>query len=132
MAVDLGQLQPELRLAVEQLLERARAQLRHPVVLVQGMRTMDEQAALYAQGRTAPGRVVTNARPGDSPHNFGAAVDVAFLDEAGHTSWDLRFPWDPLGALGEALGLVWGGRWVVPRDLDHFELPVWERFRVCS
>ena len=42
------------------------------------MRTMDEQAKLYAQGRTLPGAVVTRARPGQSPHNYGMAFDVCF------------------------------------------------------
>ncbi|WP_246303048.1 M15 family metallopeptidase [Paenibacillus plantarum] len=44
------------------------------IVIVQGLRTMDEQAALYAQGRTTVGSIVTNARAGYSYHNYGLAL----------------------------------------------------------
>nr|WP_295770097.1 M15 family metallopeptidase [Rhodoferax sp.] len=40
------------------------------------MRSCAEQDALYAQGRTAPGNKVTNAKSGDSNHNFGIAFDI--------------------------------------------------------
>jgi peptidoglycan L-alanyl-D-glutamate endopeptidase CwlK len=53
------------------------------LVVVQALRTKEQQDALYAQGRTAPGRVVTDARPGFSWHNFGRAYDVAIAGEGG-------------------------------------------------
>src|SRR5690606_12092414 len=40
-----------------------------------GIRTHEQQAFLYAQGRDRPGRVVTNARAGESAHNYGCASD---------------------------------------------------------
>ena len=40
-----------------------------------GRRTFEEQLALFAQGRTKPGRIVTKARPGESYHNYGLAFD---------------------------------------------------------
>ena len=43
------------------------------------LRSFDEQAKLYAQGRTAPGKIVTKAKPGQSYHNYGLAVDFALL-----------------------------------------------------
>ncbi len=46
-------------------------------IVTQGLRTWEEQNALYAKGRTAPGPVVTKAPGGHSQHNFGLAVDVA-------------------------------------------------------
>jgi peptidoglycan LD-endopeptidase CwlK len=52
------------------------------VQISQGMRTFAEQNRLYAQGRTSPGSIITNARGGQSNHNFGLAVDY-FL-----TTWD--------------------------------------------
>ena len=36
---------------------------------------MEEQTALYAIGRTSPGKVVTKARAGESYHNYGLAFD---------------------------------------------------------
>jgi hypothetical protein len=40
-----------------------------------GRRTMEEQAGLYAKGRTKPGKIVTKAKPGQSYHNYGLAFD---------------------------------------------------------
>ena len=46
------------------------------VEIVQGLRTFAEQDALYAQGRTGPGAIVTQARGGESNHNYGLAADL--------------------------------------------------------
>jgi peptidoglycan L-alanyl-D-glutamate endopeptidase CwlK len=57
--------------------------------IVQGLRTIDEQNALYAQGRTKPGNKVTNAKGGSSYHNYGLAVDFALLyDKDGNGSYE--------------------------------------------
>jgi len=88
-----------------------------------GLRSMDEQAALYAQGRSAPGRVVTQAKPGFSPHNYAAAIDVVFLDAKGQPDWN--GPWAAIGAIGEKLGLVWGGSFKSIIDKPHFEWAHW-------
>lgn len=90
----------------------------HPLLITQTLRTYAEQDALYAQGRTAPGARVTNARGGESWHNFGRAFDVAFV-VGGAVTWD--GPWEMIGAMGEACGLEWGGRWAHP-DRPHFQL----------
>ena len=45
-------------------------------VVTETRRSFDRQNELFAQGRTAPGRIVTNARAGDSPHQYGLAADV--------------------------------------------------------
>ena len=44
-----------------------------------GLRTMATQQALWDQGRTTPGEIVTNAKPGSSAHNYGMALDVMVL-----------------------------------------------------
>ena len=65
------------------------------VLVTAGLRTYAEQDALYAQGRTAPGPIVTRARAGYSSHNFGLAVDVApdDVDTPGlQIDWDARQP----------------------------------------
>lgn len=95
------------------------------LMVTQTRRTYEEQAALYAKGRTAPGPAVTNAPPGYSWHNFGRAFDVAEKDK---TPYDLGQPgprdddalWEKIGSIGESLGLIWGGRWKWP-DRPHFE-----------
>jgi len=94
------------------------------VAVYSTLRTYEEQAKLYAQGRTAPGEIVTKARPGQSWHNFGRAFDVAFVSPAtGKLSWRPDYPWTKLGEMGEAVGLTWGGRWKRFPDLGHFQ---WE------
>jgi hypothetical protein len=86
-----------------------------------GFRSVEEQDGIYAQGRTAPGNRVTNARGGQSWHNYGMAVDVVFHTANGQPSWDEGMDWNALGALGTAQGLHWGGNWRNP-DRPHFQL----------
>jgi len=92
-----------------------------------GLRSMDEQAALYAQGRTAPGKIVTQAKPGSSAHNYAAAIDVVFLDAKGQPDWN--GPWKEIGAIGEKCGLVWGGNFKSIVDKPHFEWAHWRDLR---
>lgn len=85
-------------------------------------RDYEAQNALYAQGRTAPGKIVTNARGGESYHNFRCAIDVVPLI-AGKPDWDGSHPvWLKLGALGKSAGLEWAGDWKgTLRELAHFQ-----------
>ena len=83
------------------------------------LRTFEEQAELFAQGRTRPGKIVTNAKPGESWHNFGLALDVVPLI-AGKAVWDSP-RWKEIGAMGKTIGLGWGGDFKSFKDLPHFE-----------
>jgi peptidoglycan L-alanyl-D-glutamate endopeptidase CwlK len=85
-----------------------------------GLRTWEEQAALYAQGRTAPGSIVTNAKPGDSFHNYGTAFDVVPIVD-GSPDWNSN-EWDKIGSLGKSLGFKWGGDFSSIKDRPHFEM----------
>lgn len=105
------------------------AALGHPIVPTQGLRSEDEQQKLFAQGRTAPGHIVTNADGilRKSNHQaqadgWGHAVDFAFLDADGKPSWDLAHPWHVYGALAKFYGLKWGGDWNRLKDYPHLEL----------
>jgi peptidoglycan L-alanyl-D-glutamate endopeptidase CwlK len=63
---------------------------------------------------------VTNAKPGFSWHNYGRAFDCAFIVPGSQAvSW--KGPWEKVGAIGEAFGLEWGGRWLKLKDRPHFE-----------
>lgn len=76
---------------------------------------------MYAKGRTDGSKVkVTNARGGQSAHNFGMGVDLMFVNGG------FKGPWDEFGREAEALGLVWGGRWK-SKDLNHVERPNWRK-----
>lgn len=115
-------LDPDVKEKAEKLLELALAE-GIELVITQTFRSPDEQAALYARGRTAPGVIVTNAPPGYSWHEFRRAFDVAIADFPGdRTKKDLYDgPWERVGDLGESIGLEWGGRWKHP-DRPHFQL----------
>jgi hypothetical protein len=114
-------LAPALRARADRLLEECRASgLR--LAVTQGLRTLQQQDALFAQGRTAPGRIVTNAGGGHSYHNFGLAFDVVVLNDQARTVWDPAHPgWRLAAEIGKQLGLAWGGDWRSFRDLPHFE-----------
>lgn len=95
------------------------ARLGHPVRMVQGYRSIEEQNRLYAQGRTTAGAIVTNAKGGQSFHNYGVAVDFVFVKE-GYNATDTL--WSLLGKVGKAQGFEWGGDWQGFVDRPHFEL----------
>ena len=76
-----------------------------PFAMFEGFRSPVRQAALYAQGRTAPGPIVTYARAGESHHNCGMAADLCgFVD--GLWTWDLPdSAWRMMAAFGKTWGL---------------------------
>jgi peptidoglycan L-alanyl-D-glutamate endopeptidase CwlK len=71
----LAELHPKFAARVEKLLAHLESE-GYPLLITQGLRTWEAQDKLYAQGRTAPGKIVTKARGGYSHHNFGLAVDL--------------------------------------------------------
>lgn len=99
------------------------------VKLLSGTRTYAEQNALYAQGRATKGRVVTNAKGGQSNHNFGLAWDVGiFVNGDYYEGRNAREDkaYADLAALTKA-GLPnlleWGGDWNSIKDMPHYQLP---------
>ena len=92
--------------------------------IISGLRTYAEQDALYARGRTAPGKKVTNARGGYSNHNFGIAFDIGVFE--GNRYLPSSSKYKAVGVLGQELGLEWGGNWKTIVDQPHFQLrPGW-------
>jgi peptidoglycan L-alanyl-D-glutamate endopeptidase CwlK len=92
------------------------------------LRTMSEQNALYAQGRTIKGPIVTNAKAGQSYHNYGLAVDIALILDGKTASWNDRedFDGDKVADWMECVkvfkdhGWEWGGDWKF-KDRPHFQ-----------
>lgn len=118
---------PRLVVAVTRILN-ASAELGFPMVVTAGVRSTAQQQALYAQGRTVPGKIVTNAdgvrkksHHQTKADGFGYAVDMAFLVDE-RPSWAEEHPWDLYGAMAKALGLTWGGEWESFPDRPHVEL----------
>lgn len=90
------------------------------------LRTHAEQTALYAQGRTTPGAVLTNARAGQSLHNADENGHAWAFDAvpmlAGKALWNDAARLELMGVCGEAVGLEWAGRWVGKlRETVHFQ-----------
>jgi peptidoglycan L-alanyl-D-glutamate endopeptidase CwlK len=91
------------------------------------LRTFAEQDALYAQGRTKPGAIVTNAKGGLSYHNYGQAIDIVLLIN-GKASWDTvkdfdgdgKADWQEVVTIFKQYGWEAGIDWKF-RDAPHFQ-----------
>lgn len=119
----IATLLPEVRPIARALVQKA-ASAGITIRVISGLRTYEEQAALYAQGRTTPGKKVTNARAGYSNHNFGIAFDVGVFEGNKYLPESPKYK--AVGALGIDLGLEWGGNWKTIVDQPHFQLrPAW-------
>lgn len=123
-------LESEFKEKVEVLLLQLQATTGLKWVITSARRTMAEQQHLYDQGRSAPGKVVTNARPGSSAHNFGLAVDLAPLNQRGDIWWDAPRPkWKSMADTAQQMGLVAGFYFKSIFDAPHVEAPNWREVR---
>ncbi len=98
----------------------------YSVKILSGGRTYAQQTALYNQGRSTKGPVVTNAPAGSSNHNFGIAFDVGIFDGSkyftGKTSAETKAYLDLRKLTKPAvLELDWGGDWRSSKDYPHYE-----------
>ncbi|RTQ45850.1 M15 family peptidase [Hymenobacter gummosus] len=93
-------------------------------IVTEGYRSPAAQDALYEQGRTKPGPVVTYKRGGESKHNLvpARALDVAFLLANGQVSWSAELLARFAALMKRAPGVRWGGDWPGFRDRPHFEV----------
>ena len=96
------------------------------VAIGETYRTVAEQDALYAQGRTKPGNKVTNARGSSysSQHQWGIAFDFYRADGKGAYNEDGDF-FGRAATIAKNLGLAWGGDWKSIVDKPHVYLPDW-------
>lgn len=90
------------------------------------LRTAAEQDALYAKGRTKPGKKVTNCNGSSysSMHQWGVAFDFYRNDGKG-AFFDADGFFHKVGKIGQSIGLEWGGSWKSIVDKPHFQLPDW-------
>lgn len=147
---DLNLLHPEVKAKAEQLVQLAKDKLGLRIIITQTLRSAEEQASYYAQGRVALAEVnrirktaglgpiteaenkkkVTNAKTSaDSFHGYGLAFDFAVTDASGKTigwngsDWNTNKvdDWTEIGKLGQSIGLEWGGDWKTLKDIPHFQ-----------
>lgn len=125
MSRDITMCHPQLQLLANKLITECKKQ-GLIVKLGECFRSVAEQDALYAQGRTTKGSIVTNARGTSysSMHQWGVAFDVIRNDGKGaYNDSDNWF--SKVAKIGKSLGLEWGGDWTSPVDKPHFQLPQW-------
>ena len=122
-------LHPHVARRGESFVRLAHSCLDLEVRLTSGFRSAKEQNELYAQGRSKPGQIVTNAKAGQSYHNYGLAVDFVIIHRnkadynlnADNNRNDIP-DWQELGELGKALGFEWGGDWDSFPDYPHLQM----------
>jgi peptidoglycan LD-endopeptidase CwlK len=87
-------------------------------------RSPKDQLKLYNQGRTTPGKIVTQIKSGGKHNSYPSkAFDIAFKDKAGKLVWDkenfLNFA---ICVRSTNMSIKWGGDWKTFKDYPHFEI----------
>ena len=120
---DLMELYPAVQARAVKFIETCKAE-GIDLLVTCTYRDYEAQDALYAQGRAKKGARVTNARGGQSFHNFRCALDVVPLRSGkpvwGTTGADGKL-WQRIGAIGKACGLEWAGDWKTFKEYPHFQ-----------
>lgn len=115
-------LHPEIQKKADELIALAKKNGLN-IRILEGYRSSAYQNSLYAQGRTCGGNIVTNAKGGQSNHNFGLAFDIVF--DYGYAEKDSNGKggndWAEMGKYGKSIGLDWGGDWSGFPDRPHYE-----------
>ena len=122
----LDSLEPAFKEIVLKVIEETEKATGLDWIVTSCRRTIKEQNDLYKQGRTTKGSIITNAKGGQSPHNFGLAVDCVPMK--GTDCW-WNAPegfWETYGAIAESHGLMWGGHFKSILDRPHIEQKNWK------
>jgi peptidoglycan L-alanyl-D-glutamate endopeptidase CwlK len=131
----IAKLHPKVREEMKTIIDECNQVLsgRSQVRVAQGLRTFAEQDALYNQRPK-----VTNARGGQSIHNYGMAVDIVLIIDGKTASWDTHKDWDNDGVadwdecvkIFAKHGWSWGGNWSSFKDMPHFDKIGFNNWRV--
>lgn len=135
----INKLHPSVREEVHKIIEECNKALtgKAKIRVTQALRTNKEQDDLYAIGRTKSGKKVTNARGGQSIHNYGFAVDICLVIDGKTASWDTAKDWDndqvadwyECVKIFAKYGWDWGGNWKKLKDLPHFDKKGYNNWR---
>ena len=82
------------------------------------LRSNQEQNELYAHGRTVSGTIITNAKAGQSFHNWRVAFDFVPVVN-GKAMWNDNALFIKCGEIAEGVGLEWAGRWKKFNEMPH-------------
>lgn len=116
----IAKLHPLVRAKAKEFIIRAERELGIKLRVSSGYRSWAEQRSLYNQGRTAKGKIITNAQAGQSYHNYGLAIDVVEIKN-GKAIWN-NPNWNRIAELGKSIGFEWGGDWRSIKDKPHFQM----------
>lgn len=116
---DLNELNPKVKVKVEAFIASCK-KAGIDVLITSTYRDGESQNALYAQGRTKAGKIVTNAKAGDSWHNWRCAVDFVPIVN-GKAAWNDTALFTKCGEIAESCGLEWAGRWKRFKELAHLQ-----------
>lgn len=118
----INELHPKLREEAKKAWEECEAAMPTNVKLWidQAYRTFEQSNDLYAQGRTKPGSIVTNAAAGASYHNYALAWDFHMITN-GKDDWSIGPLWMKVVAIMKSHGFIWGGDFKTIKDAPHFE-----------
>lgn len=114
---DINQLNPNVASLCNQFIAKCKEQ-NIDVIITSTYRDYESQDALYKQGRTTSGVKVTNAKGGQSYHNFRVAFDFCPI-VGGKAQWSDTATFTKCGVIAESLGLEWAGRWLKFKELAH-------------
>ena len=126
---NLGSLNKKALAKFEPFLQEAELAMQSEGVTIEvisGLRSWSAQAALFAQGRTRQGRIVTKARPGSSWHNYGLAIDLGlfkggkYLDSSSPAYADKLYA--IIGRIAAKYGIEWAGNWKSFTETPHFQV----------
>lgn len=116
---DINILLPKVAQMAQEFLDKCKAQ-GYDVLITSTYRSNEEQDALYAQGRTTPGSIVTNAKGGQSMHNYKVALDFCLMKN-GKAEWNDIALFKRVATIGKECGFEWGGDWVQFPDMPHLQ-----------
>jgi len=110
--------QPLVERQLERLILTSKLVYNYDLRATSFYRTNASQDQLYAQGRTTVGRIITNAKGGQSLHNYGVAFDLVDRKKGYDIEW--KKIWHMWNYITEGQG-TWGGSWTNFMDKPHFE-----------
>lgn len=123
------EIHPVVEEQLDKLIQKT-AELGIVIVITDGFRSSEDQDRLYQIGRSKEGNIVTNAKGGESYHNFGLAVDFAIKTPSGDVIWDMNYDgngngisdWMEVVESAKSLGFEWGGDWAKFKDYPHLQM----------